>query len=281
MKGASTTRYDTPLPNEVCMPCPFPGMDPYIERAALWPDFHDRLIAGFCGTLNPLLRPKYAALTQDRLYVIESDRAIFPDVGVIRTRLTGNISSTAAVLEPDAAVVFELGEEELREPYIEIIEPAAGNRIVTAIEVLSPTNKTRGEPQDAYIQKRRELWASGVNLVEIDLLRGGEKTVRVPSRRLDELLPWHYLVAITRRKPFREEVYPIRLEVRLPRIGIPLSPQDNDVVVDLQAVFTRCWNEGAYPELLRYDEPPLGRLAPDEITWCAARIASQGASERG
>ena len=29
------------------MPCPFPGMDPYIERPAIWPDFHDSVIARF------------------------------------------------------------------------------------------------------------------------------------------------------------------------------------------------------------------------------------------
>jgi Protein of unknown function (DUF4058) len=27
------------------MDCPFPGMDPYIERSAIWADFHDALIA--------------------------------------------------------------------------------------------------------------------------------------------------------------------------------------------------------------------------------------------
>ncbi|MGH7128450.1 MAG: DUF4058 family protein, partial [Planctomycetaceae bacterium] len=58
------------------MSCPFPGMDPYIERPEIWPDFHDSLIAALRGALQPLLRPRYAALTQDRLYVVESERPI-------------------------------------------------------------------------------------------------------------------------------------------------------------------------------------------------------------
>ena len=252
------------------MPCPFPGMDPYLERSPIWPDFHDAFVAFLRGALQPLLRPKYAALMRDRLYLVECDRPVYPDVGIIRTRATVATSTSAAVLEPDPAVVFELGYEEIREPYIEIIEPAAGNRIVTAIEVLSPTNKTPGEGQEAYVQKRQELWGSGVNLVEIDLLRSGGKTVRPPDQRLGELLPWSYLVAVTRRKPFREEIYPIQLSSRLPRIGVPLAPGDKDAVVDLQAVFTRSWEDGAYPEILDYDLPPPGRLSPEESAWCSA-----------
>jgi hypothetical protein len=67
------------------MPSPFPGMDPYIERAEIWPDFHDRFITYCCGALQPLLRPRYVALAQDRLYVIESERPIRPDISVVRT----------------------------------------------------------------------------------------------------------------------------------------------------------------------------------------------------
>jgi len=68
------------------MDCPFPGMDPYIERPAIWADFHDRLIPAISATLQPMLRPKYAALVQDRLYVVESRRPIRPDVGRRRDR---------------------------------------------------------------------------------------------------------------------------------------------------------------------------------------------------
>ena len=67
------------------MPSPFPGMDPYIERPAIWPDFHDRLIAAIVGVLQPLLRPRFAAVTQDRLYLVESERSVYPDVAVVKT----------------------------------------------------------------------------------------------------------------------------------------------------------------------------------------------------
>jgi hypothetical protein len=115
------------------MRCPFPGMDPYVEWPQIWPDFHDSLIVAIRGLLQPLLRPRYAALTQDRLYVVEADRPIYPDVAVFRTNKP-RTRSTTAVLEADVPAVFELWREELREPMIQIIEPAAGNRLVTALE---------------------------------------------------------------------------------------------------------------------------------------------------
>ena len=109
------------------MPCPFPGMDPYIERPAPWPDFHDSLIAALRGVLQPLLQPKYAALTQDRLYVVETDRTLWPDVAVVRASGGQEAMQVATALaECDAPAVFPLLREEVRQPYLTIVEPAAG-----------------------------------------------------------------------------------------------------------------------------------------------------------
>jgi len=248
-------------------------MDPYLERPEIWPDFHDSLIAAIRGTIQPLLRPRYAAITQERLYVVEADRAIRPDVSVVRTSTQRPRSAGPAVLEPDAPAVFELSREEIRQPLIHIVEPAAGNRLVTAIEVLSPDNKAPGPGRASYLRKRDELWEAGVNLVEIDLLRAGEATVRVAMAHLETLRPWRYLVAVTRLRPPQQEIYPVPLESRLPRIGIPLAESDADVTLDLQAAFLRCWNEGPYPELLQYAGPAPNGLTELEARWCAQRLS--------
>jgi hypothetical protein len=215
------------------MICPFPGMDPYIERPAIWADFHDCLIVAIRTALQPMLRPKYAALVQDRLY------------------------------------------EEIREPYIQIIEPAGGNRLITAIEVLSPDNKVAGAGRKQYLKKRREFRSARANLVEIDLLRFGKPTVRIGAAELAALQPWRYLAVVT-RWPNREEVYPVALQNRLPRLAIPLTPQDQDIRLDLQAVCARCWQEGPYPELLRYDGPRPGEMTPQELPWCSERLRQAG-----
>jgi len=253
-------------------------MDPYIERPTIWPDFHDRLIAVISAALQPLLRPRFVALVQDRLYVMESDRPIRPDISVVRTNSPQPPGGGTTVLEADAPAVFELWREEMREPLIHIVEPAAGNRIVTAIEVLSPDNKEKGAGRTNYLRKREELWDNGANLVEIDLLRHGQHTVRVSDDHLESLRPFNYVVAVTRCWPSRHEVYAIPLARRLPRVGIPLLEGDKDVVLDLQAAFARCWEEGPYPELLQYAGSPPGTLTADEAGWCETVLA--GASYR-
>lgn len=259
------------------MSSPFPGMDPYIERPAIWADFHDRFITYLCGNLRPLLRPKYAPLTQDRLYVVEADRPVYPDVAVVRTPAGAPFSAVpVAVLEPDAPTVFELWKEEIREPLIHIVEPSANNRVVTSIEVLSPSNKRHGEGRRDYLLKRDEMWRGGVNLVEIDLLRGGDPTVRLSDEKLKELKPHHYLIVVTRRWPSQQEVYEIPLQRHLPKVAIPLDPDDKDVILDLQGVFNRCWDEGPYPELLHYDVPPPGEMSAAEVAWCEERLRVAG-----
>jgi hypothetical protein len=244
-------------------------MDPYIERSEIWPDFHDRFITYLCAALKPLLLPRYVALTQDRLYVVEAERPIRPDISVVEThRKPDAHAGQIAVVEPDAPAVFELWRDEVRQPLIQIVEPAAGNRIVTAIEVLSPDNKAPGAGRTSYLQKREEFWSSGTNLVEIDLLRHGDSTVRIAAEKLDTLRPWHYLVAVTRRWPPQQEIYATHVRRRLPAIRVPLASGDSDVVLDVQSVFARCWDEGPYPQLLEYFGRPPGELAQDDLTWC-------------
>jgi hypothetical protein len=222
------------------MPCPFPGMDPYIER--------------------PEIRP---------------------DVSLIRTRAPRERGGGGtAVSELDEPQVFELWREEIRQPLIHIIEPAEGNRLVTAIEVLSPDNKQGGNGRRSYLKKRDEFYEGGANLVEVDLLRAGRATVRLSRERLVQLKPWHYLVAVTRRWPSRQEVYPVPLTRRLPRIAVPLDEEDQDVVLDVQAAFTRCWDEGPYPELLHYEGPSPGELTDAEVEWCATQLQTAGLRTR-
>jgi hypothetical protein len=49
------------------MPSPFPGMDPFLEEAALFAGFHARLINETCRALLTTLRPPYYADINDRV----------------------------------------------------------------------------------------------------------------------------------------------------------------------------------------------------------------------
>lgn len=178
----------------------------------------------------------------------------------------------------DEPFVYEVEREEVRQPVLHIIEPAAGNRLITSIEVLSPDNKTNGEGKNSSLFKRSEVWSADANLVEIDLLRCGESVVRVPENPKLPIPPLDYLVSVSRRQPSRIEIYAIGLRRSLPRIRIPLTQDDPDVLLDLQAAHDRCWEAGPYPELLDYDGPPPGEMSVAVRKW-AQKIAT-GAIEK-
>src|SRR3954453_17767246 len=71
------------------MPSPFPGMDPYLEDPALWPDVHHALIEMIRETLVPRVRPKYLVRVEQRVYLNAVDdpayRVLVPDLRIVET----------------------------------------------------------------------------------------------------------------------------------------------------------------------------------------------------
>jgi hypothetical protein len=260
------------------MRCPFPGMDPYLERREIWPDFHDRLITYLADAIQPQILPKYAALTQDRLYVVEHDHVMRPDVSILQVgddfSRGGTAMATAETIAADEPQVMEVDRDEIREPYLLIVEPALGNRVVTAIEVLSPDNKRSGRGRDLYIRKREELWESGANCVEIDLLRDGQPTVRTAEPAPEGATP-PYAVVVSRYDPPRYERYAFTVRDRLPRIALPLGYGDDDILLDLPTVYARCYESGPYSVLLDRTQPVPGVMGEPERSWCESITAKK------
>lgn len=253
------------------MPSPFPGMDPYLEDPNIWPGVHQRLITYIADELHPHVRPRYHARIGERLYVVTSQRAVYPDVTVVertlRERAPAGVAAAPPTLTADDPVTIAISEAEYREPFVEIIHNASGD-VVTVIEVLSPANKTTGPGREQYRQKQQEVLGSEAHLVEIDLLAEGAPTVAPPPAILAQLDPFHYLISVNRH-PARNrfELYPFPLPERLPRPRIPLRAPDPDVVLDLPAVFTRCYDNGGYADFVDYGQPPPVPLSDAEHVW--------------
>src|SRR5262249_36255538 len=122
-------------------------------------------------------------------------------------------------------------EEEHREAFIEIYETDPETRLVTTIEVLSPSNKRPGTPGcDLYQRKRQSILLGDVSLVEIDLLRGG--------RRMPMLDPWpaspYTLLVARARHPQRCRVWEAHFQQPLPPIPVPLIKPDPDLLLNMQ-----------------------------------------------
>jgi hypothetical protein len=46
----------------------FPGMKPYLENPQIWTEVHPWLIVQLARSLNPVLKPKYRAGVEQRVY---------------------------------------------------------------------------------------------------------------------------------------------------------------------------------------------------------------------
>jgi hypothetical protein len=253
-------------------------MDPYLEHPTLFPGLHNRLIAILGEVLQAALPAPYFAEIGERLWVEVSQRFIEPDASVFRS--SAGSGGPTAVAEPRShPVIVTVPHDERRETFVEIrASGGEGERLVTAVEVLSPSNKTPGERgRDLYLRKQREVLDSPTHLVEIDLLRGGQHTTAVPLDRLTAVVgSFDYHVCIHRFDRFEDFiVYPIRLEQPLPEIALPLLPGDLDVTIDLQDVFDRAYDTGPYRRRVNYAErTPTPPLRPDQAEWASHILAN-------
>ncbi len=210
------------------MNSPFPGMDPYLEP--FWGDIHARLVLYACDQLEDQSPGKLIVRVQERLVVEgvdEDNRNIFPDVRI----------SEQSVLSADGAVAVKEGmtatepiivrytSEPATETFINILEPGTRNRLITVIEILSPSNKVPGEGQLKYKKKQTELKKAKVSSVEIDLLRG-QSCLRIPLRK-----------------------------------------KDQDIRLDLQAIFEMAYRKGRYFSSINYEEPPEPPLKGMDAAW--------------
>lgn len=267
------------------MPSPFPGMDPYLEEPARWPDLHQRLITYLADALQPQVQPRYFARIGERVYILNPPQALYPDVILFsaplrETRAAETEAQTETAVEVetavDAPIRLTLPPAEHREPYVEVVH-AGGGEVVAVLEVLSPANKAPGEGNRQYLRKQQQLLDSPVHLVEIDLLSGGLPSVGIPEESLASLPPHRYLVSV-RRGPdrWRFEAYPITLQRRLPRVGVPLLEPDPDVVLDLPALLTRCYDNGRYGDLIDYRRDPPVSLSREEAAWVDGLLKGRG-----
>ncbi len=260
------------------MKSPFPGMDPYLEQH--WRDVHHRLITYACDRMQSALPGDLRARMEERVFV-ESEageyRPIYPDVHVVEhPKQRGEppvAEGRVAVAEP---LVLHLAEEPVSQGYLEIIDVGSGNRVVTVIEFVSPSNKIAGAGQDLYLAKQKEVLAARASLVEIDLTRDGRRALSVPQYRIPASHRTTYQVCVRRGwKLPGAEVYRAPLQERLPIIRIPLRETDQDVLLDLQALIDQCYQNGRYDDI-NYRIAPNPPLDPEDAAWADHFLRSLG-----
>ena len=151
------------------------------------------------------------------------------------------------------------------------VRDTAEHRLVTSIEVLSQSNKCGGGRQ-AYRAKRQRILLSTAHLIEIDLLRAGE---RVPVQRPLPDHPYFVLLSRADQRPL-SDVWPIRLSDPLPGIPVPLLSGDADVPLDLQQAFTSVYDAFRYEVTMDYTRRPRCRCGPTRRRGRGKHLASRG-----
>ena len=257
------------------MKSPFPGIDPYLEQH--WGDVHTSLMVYIRDQITDQLPGDLQARVEESVSVDvdESSRWIYPDVKVIeRPDLDSGVAlavADAVIVEP---TIIPLPSELPTQRHIEIVDLNSGNRVVTAIELLSPANKQEETGRSAYRRKQREYIEGGVSLVEIDFIRSGSFIVAAPEGRI----PWDkrtpYNVCIRRSyRPEQEEIISIAIDQPIPSFRIPLRSTDADIVLRLQPLLEDCYRRGRYSSI-DYSQPPRPRFDEKAALWAQGLLRS-------
>jgi Protein of unknown function (DUF4058) len=262
------------------MKSPFPGMDPYIEAYGLWEDLHSHLIEKIGEKLADAAPDRYLVRTGERSYVVlvesegKKSHSFLPEVSVSvrrgRKRATKRGGTVLAEPTPETEpmTMRPFIQEEHREAFIEIYEANRGQRLVTSIEVLSPSNKRPGtEGWELYQRKRQSLLLGDVSVVEFDLLRGGQ--------RMPMLDPWPdspYRLLVARAKTQLCRVWRAYYLRPLPPIPVPLAKPDSDISLDLQPMIDAIYQRFRYQRSIDYTKPLRPPLDDVESTWLAEQV---------
>jgi uncharacterized protein DUF4058 len=255
------------------MSSPFPGIDPFIESQK-WRSFHTCFIAELGTSLTALVRPRYVIDVEDNVYLAREDgdllQVIAPDVAVKQKEGWMEMTEGSVAVSTEPAVLTLPMMDPVEEHYL-VVRSRDDDEVVTVIELLSPTNKRSRDGRAEYLNKRNTVLHSAANLVEIDLLRGGQ---RLPT--IEPLPAGDLFAFITRveRRP-KVEVYSWPLERRMPRIPIPLAEGDPDVWLDLQAVFDTTYDRAGYDYALKYSKPVDPPMTESQQAWVAEHLAGR------
>ena len=172
------------------------------------------------------------------------------------------------VLIPEAPVRRQVrvqGQTKLRA--VRIYTAEFGD-LVASIELLSPVNKQAGSGLGRYRRKRRQILDSPVHLIELDLLRGGQ---RPGIEVLEPPLETNYVLLVNRGQDSdvrTSEIWPVALNQPLPLLPIPLLPADPDVALDLQVALNNIYERARYVWRINYNQSvPSPELRPTMATW--------------
>jgi hypothetical protein len=243
--------------------------------------------------LNIHLPEKYYAQlgAREEIGIVGEDsyRRIVPDVAIDRTPGLAEEGGVATMCDVGESVEVQVSVESLdpeEVSFVEIRDAGSDHEVVTILEILSPCNKLHGRDQGKYVSKRHEVLNSDTSLIEIDLLRTGDRSLFGPDieRKLATFRePPDYLVLINRawnRRCF--QLFPAYLPKSLPPFPVPLREGEPELTFDLQTAVNQTYVRGPYARgAVDYSAPADPPIDERRREWVSARLsgASRTAAE--
>ncbi len=261
----------------------FPGMNPYLENPDLWSEVHHRLITAIADEITSHLSQQYRVAIEKRTYRMNTEDSILigiPDLAILSTKIDDKKSDLASrqtgiMTLPETrnksvtvTLPFPL---EIKEGYLEIREIATG-KVVTIIEILSPTNKLTKEGRKAYLKKREQILGSDTNLVEIDLIRAGEKMPMIS--KIGET-DYRLLIVRSHRLP-SAQLFAFSVRETIPDITIPLQPNEEEIELNLQDLLLEISERARFDLTLNYDLDPVPNLLIQDREWLDILLKEKG-----
>lgn len=269
------------------MSSPFPGMNPYLEHPDLWSEVHHRLITAIADDITSHLSQKYRVAIEKRIYRPDTEDSVLigiADVAIFQAKKTSQTSDlsrgqTAVMTLPtetenkSLTVTLPLPLE-IKEGYLEIREVATG-KVITVIEVLSPTNKKTKEGRKAYLQKREELLKSDTNLVEIDLIITGDK---MPILTNIPETDYRILIARSHLLP-SAQLFAFTVRESISNFPIPLQPGEQDIELNVQDLLLGIYERARFDLTIDYNQNPVPDLLVKDREWMDLLLREQGRRE--
>jgi hypothetical protein len=260
---------------------PYPGINAHLnsllqtpgadDQPALWHTFHQSHIAHLCDYLNQQLPENYIAFFEQSLQMRTGDgggmirlRRPEPDISIFRQANAGTSASSAQIAAPTYEAMIVEVLEPLRPPNSitirEIAEQRHPGKLVTWIELLSPSNKPGGSDYPAYASKRVETIQSGVPFIEIDYLHESPSPVRELPAYPGDMRAYPYYVAIHDSRPTWQEgkfaAYGFHTAEPLPVIPVPLA-ENQQLAFDLNPVYQHTFTTGRWHQFIEYSMLPV------------------------
>jgi hypothetical protein len=216
------------------------------------------MITYITQAIQPMLLERgYFAGTETSLQITQSRE---PDIWVFHPHPPAvqlDYTTIAAALEVDTGIKLAWEVPELES--IRIYEAQTGE-LITLVEIVSPTNKTSFAEIQDYQDRRRELLAKGVNVVEIDLTRSVK---RLTDHSWVNRYPYHLMILLPSQSP---RLIGIGYGESLKRFALPLRTEV--IPVDLHTHYQEAYQAKAIAvQILNQTQYTLDELPfPSQLT---------------